>query len=161
MQCPACSNHMEPVTVSGITVDICKQGCGGIWFDNMELQRMDDRDESPGALLEQVPVSPVATPDRSQRRTCPKCDGQTMLRHKASPKRKVEVDHCPSCGGYFLDHGELHQIRGNYESAEAKMADFSAMVQDRFGPQIEAMADKREKVMKRRSIFSRLFGRSR
>ena len=161
MQCPACSNAMEAVTVSEITVDICRQGCGGIWLDQLELERMDDREESPGALLEQVPMTPMATVDTSKRRTCPKCEGQTMLRHKASPKRTVEIDHCPGCGGYFLDHGEIQQIRANYSSADAKMADFTAMVRDQFGEQLDAMEAEREQVMQRRSFFKRLFSRRR
>jgi Zn-finger nucleic acid-binding protein len=34
-----------------------------------------------------------------------------LKRHFFSAKRKVEVDQCPNCGGYWLDAGELAAIR--------------------------------------------------
>jgi Zn-finger nucleic acid-binding protein len=34
MKCPACKNVLQEMTVDNVTVDICKGGCGGIWFDN-------------------------------------------------------------------------------------------------------------------------------
>jgi Zn-finger nucleic acid-binding protein len=39
-----------------------------------------------------------------------------LHRHFFSAKRRVEVDQCPNCGGYWLDAGELNQIRA--EKAE-------------------------------------------
>ena len=54
MKCPACNTTMEEVTVEGITVDVCKQGCGGIWFDRFELQKVDEMHESAGEILLQM-----------------------------------------------------------------------------------------------------------
>jgi Zn-finger nucleic acid-binding protein len=34
-----------------------------------------------------------------------------LKRHFFSAKKHVEVDHCPNCGGYWLDAGELEKIR--------------------------------------------------
>jgi Zn-finger nucleic acid-binding protein len=34
-----------------------------------------------------------------------------MLQHKFSPSKPVIVDECPSCGGVWLDGGELAEIR--------------------------------------------------
>jgi Zn-finger nucleic acid-binding protein len=39
-----------------------------------------------------------------------------LHRHFFSAKRRIEVDECPNCGGYWLDAGELAQIRA--EKAE-------------------------------------------
>ncbi|MHC4573105.1 MAG: zf-TFIIB domain-containing protein [Planctomycetota bacterium] len=30
MNCPACSNQLQQMTVGNVTVDVCKGGCGGI-----------------------------------------------------------------------------------------------------------------------------------
>jgi hypothetical protein len=37
---------------------------------------------------------------------CPKCGTQLQLREQHG----VEVDECPSCGGVWLDQGELEEI---------------------------------------------------
>ena len=34
-----------------------------------------------------------------------------LKRHFFSAKKRVEVDQCPNCGGYWLDAGELEAIR--------------------------------------------------
>lgn len=41
------------------------------------------------------------------KRPCPRCPGIHMSRHFFSVKRQVEIDDCPSCGGVWLDAGEL------------------------------------------------------
>jgi len=42
MNCPACGNILEQMTVGDVTVDVCQRGCGGIWFDNFELEKFDE-----------------------------------------------------------------------------------------------------------------------
>ncbi len=37
MKCPACGNTLTQMNADTITVDVCKEGCAGIWFDNYEL----------------------------------------------------------------------------------------------------------------------------
>ena len=44
MKCPACYNELTPRRAGQITVDVCDGGCGGIWFDNFELKRVDAGD---------------------------------------------------------------------------------------------------------------------
>ena len=51
MNCPACGNVLEEMTVSDIAVNVCQGGCGGIWFDNFELEKVDTASESAGAGL--------------------------------------------------------------------------------------------------------------
>ena len=36
-----------------------------------------------------------------------------MMRHPFSVKREIEIDECPNCAGYWLDHGELDAIRNH------------------------------------------------
>jgi Zn-finger nucleic acid-binding protein len=52
--------------------------------------------------------------DYTKRRTCPRCDQIVMMRHFYSPRRRVEVDECPNCGGFWLDAGELALIRNEH-----------------------------------------------
>ena len=49
--------------------------------------------------------------DSSRKRACPKCSGVKLKRRYFSAKRRIEIDECPGCGGYWLDAGELEKIR--------------------------------------------------
>jgi len=43
-----------------------------------------------------------------------------MREHKNKNAKEVSVDECYACGGFFLDSGELKQIRDNYMSEEER-----------------------------------------
>jgi Zn-finger nucleic acid-binding protein len=120
MKCPACFNQLTEVQVGSLRVDVCQGGCGGIWFDAFELQRVDDSEEAAGERLLEVQADPAVVVDNTRKRECPRCSGVKLHRHYFSARRRVEVDECPNCGGYWLDAGELAQIRA--ERSEAASA---------------------------------------
>ena len=97
--------------VGSLAVDVCQGGCGGIWFDAFELQRVDQEDEAAGEALLHIRRDEQVVVDPARKRDCPRCEGIKLHRHYFSAKRRVEVDQCPNCGGYWLDAGELAQIR--------------------------------------------------
>ena len=111
MKCPACLNELTQVQVGAVAVDVCHGGCGGIWFDAFELQRVDEKHEAAGELLINIQRDPRLVVDHTRKRDCPRCDGIKLSRHLFNPKSTVQVDHCPNCGGYWLDDGELEKIR--------------------------------------------------
>ena len=120
MNCPACGNNLNPYPAGAITVDVCAGGCGGIWFDAFELQKMDEtREPVPPDLLKLHKEANVHT-DPTAKRRCPKCEGIVMSRHFFSAAKKVEVDSCPNCGGYWLDAGELAAIRQETAAAQTR-----------------------------------------
>ena len=112
MQCPACGNTMTDVKTGDITVDACKGGCGGLWFDHFELRKVEQPAQSAGESLLNIPQNPKAKVDQSQRRKCPRDADIVMMRHFWSVQREATVDECPKCEGVFLDPGELAEIRG-------------------------------------------------
>ncbi len=111
MKCPACFNELTQTQVGSLVVDVCQNGCGGIWFDAFELQRVDEEGEIAGEPLLRVQRDERIVVDMARKRDCPRCAGVRLHRHFFSAKRRVEVDECPNCGGYWLDAGELAQIR--------------------------------------------------
>ena len=121
MKCPACFHQLTEIQVGDLRVDVCQRGCGGIWFDAFELQRVDDTDEPAGDPLLQIQRDGRLRIDPGRKRECPRCLGVKLHRHFFSAKRRVEVDQCPNCGGYWLDAGELEQIRN--EKTETAQAD--------------------------------------
>ncbi|RKZ31105.1 hypothetical protein DRQ33_07330, partial [bacterium] len=46
MKCPACGKELTRMKTGEIIVDVCKGGCGGIWFDKWELDRVDEKHEA-------------------------------------------------------------------------------------------------------------------
>ena len=121
MKCPACFNELTGFHAGDLTVDVCQGGCGGIWFDAFELQKLDEERETAGESLLNVERDERLILDKARKRECPRCAGVKLHRHFFSAKRRVEVDQCPNCAGYWLDAGELALIRA--ERSQAATAD--------------------------------------
>lgn len=121
MNCPVCRKLMVEEDFGGVLVDVCKNGCKGIWFDGAELKELDESHEGVGrALGEALKSARVNDADRGPLK-CPKC-GIAMHAHKYSRAKEVNVDECYACGGFFLDSGELRAIREGYMSEEERDA---------------------------------------
>lgn len=113
MNCPRCKDALRTETVSDagflIEVDNCKN-CGGTWFDESELQRIENITEPTIWETRNIP----SMYDQLEALYCPKCEGgQSILMKKAEHHRddKVIMDYCENCGGIWLDKGELEAIQ--------------------------------------------------
>ena len=106
MKCPRCEHELELVNQSGVEVDACRRGCGGIWFDAFELEKMDQPDESAEWLLGEMPVDLTVSVDLEQKIDCPRCEGVRLMRQPYPNDHKIVIDRCPSCNGVWLDFGE-------------------------------------------------------
>jgi len=154
MKCPACSSPLEAITVDGVTVDVCRTGCGGIWFDNRELKMVDEKHETAGQRLVDLEIEPTIKVDYSQRRYCAKCENQIMLRHFMSEKREVAIDECPKCGSIFLDYGELGQIRNQFDTEAERKQAFDVYFESAFGSQVAEMKRQSEEELRRAQKFA-------
>ena len=139
MKCPACSNELQEMTVADVTVDVCKGGCGGIWFDNFELKKFDEPHEAMGEALLEIERDPNVAVQNQDKLKCPKCDNIVMMRHFFSVKKKVQMDECPGCAGIWLDAGELGQIRNMFQTEEEKHKAAEEYFDDVFGDKLAAM----------------------
>jgi Zn-finger nucleic acid-binding protein len=144
MQCPACRNTLSHVQVSDIEVDVCKNGCGGLWFDKYEFQKFDEPHEQAGKELLAVDRAPGVQVDHSEKRPCPRCDGFTMMRNFFSVKKEVEIDTCAGCAGVWLDPGELAHIHSLFGSEEERKQEAKETFDDLFGPRLEALAQEQK-----------------
>jgi len=157
MNCPACSNELTQMTIADVTVDVCKNGCGGIWFDNFELNKFDEPNESSGAELLDIERNPNVQVDHNRRFNCPKCDGVVMMRHFFSVKHKVQIDECPGCAGIWLDAGELGQLRELFDSEEARHQAFDEYFQQVFGKEFAAMEAEDDAKLAKTRQFANMF----
>jgi len=153
MKCPACSSQLQQISVSDVTVDVCKGGCGGIWFDHFEIKKFDEPHESAGDKLLQTERDAELTVDHTKKLKCPKCDDIVMMRHFFSIKKEVQVDECPACGGFWLDSGELGKIRSLFNTEDERHKAAREYFSEVFGDQFAAMkAESEEKLKKARKI---------
>ena len=80
-----------------------------------------------------------------------------MLKHFASVKRRVEVDECPNCAGFFLDHGELNDIRDKFKTEKKRKQAAAAVFADLFDEGLDVMASDGEEKLERAQGVARMF----
>lgn len=104
-ECHRCWVEMdkEELDIFGpnIIIDVCPK-CHGVWLDKGELDKILKDKKLSNYLTKHV-----GTKSRSPM-VCPRC-GNTMDLETAED---VEVDVCLSCGGVWLDEGELEELKG-------------------------------------------------
>lgn len=124
MQCPVCSKVLVGLAAGDIHLEVCRDGCGGIWFDRDELFRFDEPHEfDPSALLQIAEqTSGARTVDHEKPKKCPKCDDSRLVRQFFDVKNEVELDQCWECAGVWLDVGEIQTIRNQFETHEDRVS---------------------------------------
>ena len=157
MKCPSCSSDLVEKSIENIKVDICSKGCGGIWFDNFELKKVDESHEAAGEELLNIEKDATIKVDQSKKRTCPKCNNQPMIRHFASVNKEVEVDECPACGGYWLDDGELVKIRTQFHSEEERREVAKKYYSFIFDGKLREMSEEGEENLDKAKKIARIF----
>lgn len=110
--CPVCGCEMVKVfdKENGINIDICLNGCGGIFFDNREFEKFDESHENAETIFKALECKTFKKVDEDKIRICPICH-VPMVKQGAAGNNKIEIDVCNSCGGKFLDNGELQRVR--------------------------------------------------
>ena len=127
--CPACGKEMKKIFLNGqnVNIDICLDGCGGILFDNRELEKCDDSFENVDELKDVIKNKTFVKTDTSEIRTCPVCS--TPMVKIGAGKGGVKIDVCNVCGAKYLDHGELETIRNSaVEEIDSKITDVLATI---------------------------------
>jgi hypothetical protein len=116
MKCPACDRDLSPTKAGGVTLDVCQGGCGGIWFDAFELNRVVQPPEGGRDIVLSIERDAQLQVDPARKRKCPKCADLFLMRHFITRLKQVEVDDCPGCGGLWLDAGELSRMKAEKET---------------------------------------------
>ena len=109
--CPACDKEMTKIYMenANVNVDICLDGCGGILFNNRELEKFDELHENADKIFEAYEGKTFAKTETTEVRICSVC-GSPMVKQGAGVG-SIEIDVCNVCGAKFLDYGELEKIR--------------------------------------------------
>ena len=142
ISCPACGKTMKKVFIPnlGINIDICTEGCGGIFFDNREFKQFDEQNESIDMITKELENKEFIPVDENQVRICPAC-GAKMVKNSTRAEGDVIVDDCYSCGGKFLDQGELEKIRKEFRTEKDRAGDAVRYLYSKVGKEIAAASN--------------------
>ncbi len=138
MKCPRTGTVLKTIKVGGIKVEV-SESCGGVFFDNFELDNFkSSKDPRGNALVNHLKQFSKSLPNERERISCPKCSDTVMMRRYYSPLKVIEIDECPGCAGIWLDTGELEKMQDN-ELSERELALLRAyMVEKNTAPTIDS-----------------------
>ncbi|MHC4067143.1 MAG: TFIIB-type zinc ribbon-containing protein [Planctomycetota bacterium] len=141
MKCPGCDGGLKSITYEGIRIETCP-GCGGEWLDEGELGHVNrarevrfDKEERR-AVAETVKIKGVKLADVDRDLACPKCGGQTDAINYGGDTGII-IDRCTSCGGIWLDAGEVEKIQMVIEGWQDGLPDDLA----KYGPRLRQVAE--------------------
>ncbi|XAL98777.1 zf-TFIIB domain-containing protein [Phycisphaeraceae bacterium D3-23] len=109
MQCPKCSAEMKTQAVDGIEVDQCT-GCGGMWFDLREHDRLREKGGKAVASLDSGDRAKGAANNEERDIDCPRC-GVQMVKLAHHEQTHIHYEQCATCGGAYFDAGEFDDLR--------------------------------------------------
>jgi len=103
MNCPNCGKIMKKyfLTNVGNNVDVCIDGCGGLYFDNNELKRVEKNALDSNSLVDLLKGKEFLKIQNSLALKCPVCHSK-MVKHFTTPSKRNSVDECYFCGGTFI-----------------------------------------------------------
>ena len=140
-ECHKCWVEMKKEEVEtfgpNIIIDVCPK-CNGIWMDKGELVKLLKDRKMSNYLTKHI-----GTKSRSPM-ICPRC-GNIMDIEKADD---VEVDVCLTCGGVWLDSGELEELKA--KSKEGFEGDELAKMEE---------LDEERRYKARNSLLNKLLGK--
>jgi Zn-finger nucleic acid-binding protein/RNA polymerase subunit RPABC4/transcription elongation factor Spt4 len=128
LACPGCRKPLAATTISGASLDQCRD-CGGVWlrqeaFDHLAGDR-SQRGEVMGSLPQEVPriAGDLGNLGGVRYRPCPQC-GTLMNRYNYARISGVVLDSCKQHGIWF-DRDELRQVlafieKGGLEQSRAR-----------------------------------------
>ncbi len=158
LKCPACQHDMIKVFIpeTGFNVDVCANGCGGIYFDNREFKHFDEPYENIDDISKALDNKNFIAVNENLPRYCPVC-GAKMVKNYSSMRKEVQVDECYSCGGKFLDYGELEKIRAEFNTEAERIADTMAYLYNTVGFEIKQQQEALKEARSKRSPLKKLF----
>jgi len=119
MKCPVCKISALVIEYEKVELDYCSH-CGGLWFDEGELELLLDAMEQGAAskYVADILARPEAKSSEDKRK-CPICN-QTMKKTLIGVNEGITVDACSLGHGLWLDGGELNRLLDQINAAASK-----------------------------------------
>ena len=106
MKCPLCHKAMVIEQHEGENVAACKS-CKGMWLHRSQLNSLL---KESGGDVESCSIDDAPHKDSHRAIQCLNCPGVTMKKVNFLDYSRIILDFCPSCGAFWLDHGELGKM---------------------------------------------------
>ena len=137
MKCPCCAFDLIKMKDNKLKVAICKKGCGGVWFDSLEFQKVKQEPKKYEKSIAIIDREKLKS-DKQDKKKCPQCKDIVMMCNYFSVKQELEINTCAQCGGVWLQCGTLGEIVKMYKTGQdrEKAADeyYSNLVDGVLGP---------------------------
>ena len=153
MNCPRCDTDTVELSSNGIKVDVCMEGCSGIWFDPFIFKKLDEPHEAEDSFLQKLSEGKIQNLEKEI--DCPRCDKQPMFRRFFSVRKSVEIDECPKCAGVWLDAGELTHIYALFKSEQERKAEADILLAELIGEDLEKLSQASEEELEKNRRFAR------
>ena len=108
MKCPKCDGMLQLVVQDNIEVDRCDQ-CGGLWFDMLEVDRLQ-KAKNRASALDTGDARVGEELNQQGKIECPRCHTQ-MIRMVDLRQHHIWYESCPVCYGKWFDAGEFKDLQ--------------------------------------------------
>ena len=105
LQCPRCIKKMRKQRHARAVIDHCEE-CSGNFFDEGEMLAVLGKSADPEVWARS---NRKLTPSASDI-SCPRCHKRMQLHPLGVEGHEVDIDLCISCGGIWLDGGEIDHV---------------------------------------------------
>jgi Zn-finger nucleic acid-binding protein len=105
----------------GVKVNVCTEGCQGLFVGWIALAKLEKTNQGMSDALQAALKYPRHNDANRGPLTCPVCN-IPMHHHLFQHDNEVNVDECYKCGSFFLDSGELNEIREHMMTPEQEEA---------------------------------------
>jgi len=143
VSCPDCARKCEIVKMGTLELDLC-DGCGGLWFDRNELERLPKElspDDLTGELQAVVARLAVRKAASKSYPLCPMCH-ESMNLAQYQKVSGVVIHRCVTCG-VWLDGANAAKFFFLFEAG--RMAEFEQRAERANTEELEARVAKLEK----------------
>ncbi len=106
--CPKCAKTMEPHSAGDVAFERCT-GCAGLWMNTTVFEKLMSEKSIAKAIDTGDPEVGGWTADIEGALSCPR-DGSRLIRMVNHRQPQVHYESCKTCGGVFLDAGELRDM---------------------------------------------------
>lgn len=159
--CPDCRIPMDTLVFREINLDDCPQ-CGGIWFDDGELKKLQSVGDELclQSLEDQAKPHKDVVVNEGEPKLCPVCN-QRLTPYRYMYSSNVMLDECDDCFGVWVQDGELQKMAEYLDEEQPKIDPAKRQVIAAVSSELQMVTRAKKNRAKSLVAFWTIFGMSR